>query len=363
MKDSLSSFSERIEYLRADYFHGFMAAVQWKQFAFFTKTEEQHSDFIFNGNLHQSLSGQISTLTPYTTLLTHLEQRNEYLFTLGKDDEHMLKIFQNDFCLKVYRLNAVPCGLFVGKETVAVLVKQDLWKVIIVRFDLERKKFSKIKTVFESEFKVTGICFINDHFYISTTEAIHAFKPKEKPILVDQQGAQCITKHNQDLIVGRKEACYFYSLEGRGPCFIISGDKIQLEYLNEYLVVVEEKRVTLYHLKLKFIAFDEVFECVRKVAVSEADGVVYIFLADKTVVIKEKDIDARIEILFSRNLYALALKLKESPQVMTKYADFLYLKGEFTPAMDIYIQTIGKLDSSHVIRKVNSFNQSILILI
>jgi Tfp pilus assembly protein PilF len=71
--------------------------------------------------------------------------------------------------------------------------------------------------------------------------------------------------------------------------------------------------------------------------------------------------------LYRKSLYLLALnlastqKLDESSvaDIHQQYGDHLYSKGDYDGAMQQYVQTIGFLQPSYVIRKVRIFYQQI----
>uniref|UniRef100_A0A2C9MAP2 Vacuolar protein sorting-associated protein 11 homolog n=1 Tax=Biomphalaria glabrata TaxID=6526 RepID=A0A2C9MAP2_BIOGL len=75
--------------------------------------------------------------------------------------------------------------------------------------------------------------------------------------------------------------------------------------------------------------------------------------------LQEKDTQSKLEMLFKKNNYALAISLAKSQQldqdglidIFTQYGDHLYSKGDHDGAIDQYIKTIGKLEASYVIRK------------
>lgn len=84
----------------------------------------------------------------------------------------------------------------------------------------------------------------------------------------------------------------------------------------------------------------------------------------------EKPLRAKLEILFRKSLFLLAVNLARShaaragsPDVATgvepiladifrKYGDHLYVKGDFEGAMTQFVKTIGWTQPSYVIRKV-----------
>ncbi|CAI9739698.1 sorting-associated 11 homolog [Octopus vulgaris] len=73
----------------------------------------------------------------------------------------------------------------------------------------------------------------------------------------------------------------------------------------------------------------------------------------------EKDTQTKLDILFRKNLYNIAINLAKSQHydqgglidIFTQYGDHLYSKGDHDGAIEQYIKTIGKLEASYVIRK------------
>ena len=68
----------------------------------------------------------------------------------------------------------------------------------------------------------------------------------------------------------------------------------------------------------------------------------------------------KLEILYQRNLFVLAISLAQKAKVDTaqqnsifrKYGDYLYQKGDFDGAMQQYLKAIDNTEPSQVIRKV-----------
>lgn len=74
----------------------------------------------------------------------------------------------------------------------------------------------------------------------------------------------------------------------------------------------------------------------------------------------EKSLQQKLEILYQRNLFVLAVNLAQKIGVDTlqqnaiyrKYGDFLYQKGDYDTAMQQYLRAIDNTEPSQVIRKV-----------
>jgi tetratricopeptide (TPR) repeat protein len=76
---------------------------------------------------------------------------------------------------------------------------------------------------------------------------------------------------------------------------------------------------------------------------------------------REKSLQQRLEILYERNLYILAINLAQKIGINTlqqnaiyrKYGDFLYQRGDYDTAMQQYLRAIDNTEPSQVIRKVD----------
>ena len=75
-------------------------------------------------------------------------------------------------------------------------------------------------------------------------------------------------------------------------------------------------------------------------------------------VLREKQMQTKLELLFRKNLYNVALQLAELDgdksliaDIYRKYGDHLYAKEDYDNAMEQYVVTIGEVEPSYVIRK------------
>ena len=74
----------------------------------------------------------------------------------------------------------------------------------------------------------------------------------------------------------------------------------------------------------------------------------------------EKTIQQKLEILYQRDYYVLAISLGQKASldinqrniILRKYGDFLYQKGDYDTAMQQYLKAIDNTEPSQVIRKV-----------
>ena len=73
----------------------------------------------------------------------------------------------------------------------------------------------------------------------------------------------------------------------------------------------------------------------------------------------EKPLQQKLEILYSRNLYVLAINFAQKAKldlayrnvILRKYGDYLYQKGDYDTAMQQYLKAIDNTEPSQVIRK------------
>ncbi|KAK9806296.1 hypothetical protein WJX72_009074 [[Myrmecia] bisecta] len=291
-------------------------------------------------------------------------------------------------------LRAIKC--FTAKqpeaEITALAAHEEVWphmtlalglangSIYLLRGDIARDKLTRTILTLRPDtsdlWRVTGLHFRGDgseaHLFAVTQSqtAVFDVKTQTKSVL-DEMGAEsgCTTlNHEGELIVGRPEAVYFYSVDGRGPCFVFEGRKQHLGWLRQYLVAVSlvpntsgsgTPLLQVYGLRNKLIASSLALAQEPRHVVCEW-GLVIVVQGDGSVLcLKEKELSHKLELLFSKNLYVVALNLARSeeadPAVMSeiqrRYGDHLYHKHDYDGAMAQYLETIGHLEPSYVIRK------------
>ncbi|CAK0785749.1 hypothetical protein CVIRNUC_008960 [Coccomyxa viridis] len=224
--------------------------------------------------------------------------------------------------------------------------------------------------------QVVGLAFKGPdadlHLYAVTHAQTAAFNmaTSSKSVL-DEMGADrdCTTLNPQgDLVVARPEAVYFYSIDGRGPCFVFEGQKRQLRWLQHYLASVTTSTLPgsatttalhVYDLRNKLVAASVPLQQDPR-HIETAWGSVVIVRRDGSVsVLHEKGLSAKLELLYSKSLFLVALNLAQSEEaeasavaeIRRRYGDHLYAKHDYDAAMAQYVATIGFMEPSYVIRK------------
>ncbi|KAI2895459.1 hypothetical protein CBS63078_8584 [Aspergillus niger] len=268
--------------------------------------------------------------------------------------------------------------------------------VTIIRGDLIHDRGARQRIVFESEEPITGLVVQSgpvSTLYISTTNRILALvisgRGQGQPARVlDDMGCAvgCLSldRDTGDVLVAREDAIYTYGPHGRGPSYAFESRKDSITTFKDYVALVCPPRdttakpdtlrnmgvgqaddifktttFTLLDTDLKFIAHSEsLVSSVKNIFVEWGD--LFLLTTDgKLYRYREKSLQQKLEILYQRNLYILAINLAQKTGVDTlqqnaiyrKYGDFLYQRGDYDTAMQQYLRAIDNTEPSQVIRK------------
>ncbi|CAL9074126.1 unnamed protein product [Musa acuminata var. zebrina] len=338
--------------------------------------------------------------------IQQLKQRN-FLITVGEDEQTTpqlspicLKVFDLDkmqpegssttspMCVQILRIftNQFPeakiTSFLVLEEAPPILlitIGLDTGSIYCIKGDIARERITRfallVETVADKSLaSITGLGFRVDgralQLFAVTPASVSLFSLNDQPPkrhTLDQIGcdSNAVTMSDRlDLIVGRPEAVYFYEIDGRGPCWAFDGEKKFLGWFRGYLLcVIADQRsnrnmFNVYDLKNRLIAHSMVVGNVSHLLCEW--GYIVLIMSDKKVLcIGEKDMESKLDMLFKKNLYTVAINLVQSQQadaaataeVLRKYADHLYGKQDYDEAMSQYIHTIGHLEPSYVIQK------------
>ncbi|BDA46644.1 Vacuolar protein sorting-associated protein 11 homolog [Coccomyxa sp. Obi] len=340
---------------------------------------------------------------PHRVLQLVCLKAHKLLITLGKDDTTAASTK-----LKVWNLEGIPAGgspallrtikafPAAGKapevEVTGLQVHEAVWPrfsiaigtsashIHLLRGELGREKLQRsvlhMREGSASE-PISGMAFTGESsnlclFAVTQSQTVVFDVATSSKSLLDEMGAdQDSTTQNSsgDLVVARPEAVYFYSVDGRGPCFVFEGQKRSLRWLRHYLVSVTRSSLPgggpsstalhLYDLRNKLIAATLPLQQEPR-HVEVAWGQVVVVQADGGVAyLQEKELSAKLELLYSKSLYLVALNLATSEEaepsavaeIQRRYGDHLYAKHDYDAAMGQYVATIGYLEPSYVIRK------------
>eukprot|EP00457_Paulinella_chromatophora_P001265 gb/GEZN01001267.1/.p1 GENE.gb/GEZN01001267.1/~~gb/GEZN01001267.1/.p1 ORF type:complete len:995 (+),score=149.02 gb/GEZN01001267.1/:333-2987(+) len=217
-------------------------------------------------------------------------------------------------------------------------------------------------------------------FVVTTTQVLSFFPPyfsnQGMRIELDNEGgcelrcsvlseAENGSGFGQQLVAARKEAVFFYDEDSKGICFGFDGMKKLVGWFSNYLVLVNEiptepkkNTLTIYDLKNKFIAYAAKVETVVEV-VAEWGALFILTASHKCYQLTEKDLASKLQMLYRKNLFQIAISLASSQDVgrsrimdiYQKFGDHLYKKQDFDGAITQYLETINYLEPSYVIRK------------
>ncbi|KAF5453803.1 hypothetical protein F2P56_023522 [Juglans regia] len=338
--------------------------------------------------------------------LQQLKQRN-FLVSVGKDEQ--ISPQQSAICLKVFDLDKMqPEGSsttipdcigilriftsqFPEAKITSFLVLEEAPPILLIAIgldngciycikgDIGRERISRFKLQVDnlsdkSQSSITGLGFRVDgqalQLFAVTPASVSLFSLQDQPPrrqTLDHIGSNVnsVTMSDRsELIIGRPEAVYFYEIDGRGPCWAFEGEKKFLGWFRGYLLcVIADQRngkntFNVYDLKNRLIAHSIVVKEVTHMLCEW--GNIILIMSDKSALcIGEKDMESKLDMLFKKNLYTVAINLVQSQQadaaataeVLRKYGDHLYIKQDYDEAMAQYIHTIGHLEPSYVIQK------------
>ncbi|KAI6780863.1 Vacuolar protein sorting-associated protein-like protein [Emericellopsis cladophorae] len=271
--------------------------------------------------------------------------------------------------------------------------------VTLIRGDLIHDLGTKQRVVFESEEPVTGVQLSMDDqlattLFVSTTSRIlkvgitrrgQGLPPKTVEDSGCGWGCMTVDRRTGDVVVARDDAIYTYNLEGRGPPKAYESPKRSITMFKEYAALAcppnnsgrdpESMRMrfgggagdaflhastfVLLEPDLRIIAHTEtlispvryIFEVWGDLYTMSEDGKVYRY--------HEKTLQQRLEMLYQRNMFPLAIELAsnsgldvdQQSLIFRKFGDHLYQKGDYDGSMVQYIRAIDATEPSQVIRK------------
>lgn len=273
----------------------------------------------------------------------------------------------------------------------------------VIRGDLVNDMGAKQRVVHESEEPVTGLELSysattkDTTLFVSTTNRIIRLVVSRRgqgqpPKTVEDAGCAvgCMATGREpgEIVVAREDALYYYTADGRGPPRAYEAPKSKVAVYGEYVALVcppAEARTrdaepmrkrfggaaealfnastfVLLEPELRVVAHTESLISPVK-ALFEIWGDLFLMTQDgKVHRYREKTLQQRLEMLYQRNMFPLALDLAQKAKMDTKqqsaiykrFGDHLYQKGDYDNAMTQYIRAIDATEPSQVIRKVRS---------
>jgi tetratricopeptide (TPR) repeat protein len=346
--------------------------------------------------------------------VTHIRHISDtaYLVTLTEDlsNEPELKVWNLDQSEKKTGDPKCLCTLTVqngrrNDPASAFTVTSDLTQlavgfangaVTVVRGDFIHDRGTKQRIVFESDEPITGLEFREANvtaLYISTTSRVLALaitgnKQGTPARTLDENGCDvgCMTldPESNDIIIARDDAVYLYGPKGQKTSYAYEGAKKLIDVAKDYVLLVSPPKnnlsrsttlrafggsqadeifnsstFTILDTELKIIAHSESVSSQVHTLFSIWGDIYLLTIDGKLFRYHEKTFQQKLEMMYQRNLYVLAIlmarKYKVDPAqqnvIARKYGDFLYQKGDYDTAMSQYLQAIDNTEPSQVIRK------------
>ncbi|KAJ2161223.1 Vacuolar protein sorting-associated protein 11 [Coemansia sp. RSA 552] len=275
--------------------------------------------------------------------------------------------------------------------------------IVLIRGNILKSRSTKQRTLHVAPEPITNLHFIAENegtdvtLFATSTAQTMVFDTaggKSQPVVLEERGCSIgcslVSEEDRELIVARDEAIYLYTADGRGPCFAFDAPKVLLRRFKHYLLLAtaapssmapapanaEEElaeesvgaRVysyndattfTILDTKNKLVAYTGVVPGGVRGVATEWGSVFVLGGHGSLDFFSEKDLLERLDILYRQNLYPLAVKMAQNGNydatsvagIYKRYGDWLYGKDEFDTAMSQYMQTIGFVEPSYIIRK------------
>ncbi|RXG51486.1 Vacuolar protein sorting-associated protein 11-like protein [Armadillidium vulgare] len=253
--------------------------------------------------------------------------------------------------------------------------------LMLYRGDVRRERDSKMRIIVSfSSGAITNLHMRHSqkacHLFATTKKNIYCIncttKDKETSIELDNDGclpgcsALTDSKHKYELLVARKDAVYSYTTDSRASCYVFEGQKQSLSWFRGYLIIVAKEAttkisptyLTVYDPLNKLVTLSTVIE--GFLGVMGEWGGLYVMVSGPSLWhLAEKDLHSKLEILFKKNQFDIAVKLaklqccdqEDVAEILKQYGDWLYENGNTSAAMEQYIKTIPHLEPSYVIKK------------
>ncbi|KAI6224384.1 Vacuolar protein sorting-associated protein 11-like protein [Aphelenchoides fujianensis] len=169
--------------------------------------------------------------------------------------------------------------------------------------------------------------------------------------------------HNCIELGNEKGRCLALARGANKLQLIANGPQIALLTQRSAIITTNESStmcvLNVYDVEFRYIAFQcpmptmcRMFLLDGEICLIGADGVMH--------KIVEKSLNDKLDGLIKKSLFDVAIGLAKRhnytdlQSIFVKYGDYLYSKGDYSNAMQQYVQTIGKVEPSFVIKRVRS---------
>ncbi|RBA11298.1 hypothetical protein FPRO05_04471 [Fusarium proliferatum] len=351
--------------------------------------------------------------------ITHMRQveGTSLLLTVAEDmsSEPVLKVWALDklvkktntpTCLSTVMINnnrrQFPISAFTATDDLTqIAVGFTNGAVTVIRGELVHDLGTKQRIVFESEEPITGVELAWDAaqklttLFVSTTSRILKLGLSKKghglpPKTIEDAGCAvgCMTRdpNTDGVIVARDDAIYTYTMDGRGPPKAYESPKSKIDVYNEYVALAcppasstakdseamrrrfgntttnslfNASSFVLLDMDLRVIGHTETLMSPVGHFVDIWGDFFTVLQDGKVYRYHEKSLQQRLEMLYQRNMFPLAIELaqksgmgnEQQSLIYRRFGDHLYQKADYDGAMVQYIRAIDTTEPSQVIRK------------
>lgn len=332
--------------------------------------------------------------------ITHckLSAQNNLLVTLGNDESIDLipefKVWNLNklnksvpACVRSVKTNLQkPTALGVSENGQHMAIGFERGNITVYSGDISREKTRSINNITFGTAAIKGIEFKqvgkSTHMFVCSDSGVYLYtmhgRDKELKNVLDTSDSKMTmsckwlqTTSNSEgyFMVGRDDAVYCYTTEGRAPCYAFDGRKVLIRWFRNHLLMVTKPimenpmqtkpyTLTVIDVTNRFIVFTAQIEPVTSVFIEF--GTCYVLTNNKLMYhLEEKDIQSKLNSLYNKNMYDTAVKIAKNNQydaeglsdIFKQYGDHLHKKGNYASAIEQYIKTIGYLEPSYVIRR------------
>ncbi|KAF4431827.1 hypothetical protein F53441_13881 [Fusarium austroafricanum] len=398
-------------------------AISWKSFDFFDVAQinitDDETKQLFEGNEISSVcagsdslflgsfDGYVSIINKsWKTVkrfhayeagsITHMRQveGTSLLLTVAEDmsSEPVLKVWALDklvkktntpTCLSTVMINnnkrQFPISAFAATDDLTqIAVGFTNGAVTVIRGELVHDLGTKQRIVFESEEPVTGVELAWDApqkltaLFVSTTSRILKLGLSKKghglpPKTIEDAGCAvgCMTRdpNTEGVIIARDDAIYTYTLDGRGPPKAYESTKSKIGVYHD---LFNASSFVLLDMDLRVIGHTETLMSPVGHFVDIWGDFFTVLQDGKVYRYHEKSLQQRLEMLYQRNMFPLAIELaqksgmdnEQQSLIYRRFGDHLYQKADYDGAMVQYIRAIDTAEPSQVIRKASYLSLS-----
>lgn len=169
---------------------------------------------------------------------------------------------------------------------------------------------------------------------------------------------------NSFFLVGREDALYCFTIDGRGPCYAILGKKKVIACLKQNIVMLMESEdsrrsnIIIIDINNKAIVFQKEIPSSSKNILVTNEISCYVLMGNSIYITEERSLLNKLLMLMNNNLFNLALSILDKKKsayigcILMNFGDYQLSKGDLKFATSKYKETIGMIDSYFIIKRL-----------